>query len=143
MQNPGLPKEPTKVLPATGGPEEDPVVSSQSGRHDVAFRLAAGISLPVVDHSETGCGKKNSRPKLSAGVASDGEMLFNARTQFSGHTWTHFMKKHMPETTGFPGYHVFLTYIKTMSNMFCMLFFCLFVLMIRWRRRSSQTLILV
>lgn len=63
----GLPKEAAEVLSAAGGPGEDPVVSSQSGRHDVTFCLATRVALPVVDHPKARGGKKMERNRFAHG----------------------------------------------------------------------------
>lgn len=63
MQHWGLPKEAAEVLSTAGGPEEDPVVSSQSGRHNVAFCLAARVSLTIMDHPKTGVKNEKKRGK--------------------------------------------------------------------------------
>lgn len=55
-----LPKETAEVLTTTGGPREDPVVSSESGRHYVALCFATRVSLPIMDHPKTGEKRINS-----------------------------------------------------------------------------------
>lgn len=58
----GLPKEAAEVLSTAGGPEEDPIVSGQSGWHDVAFCLATRVSLTIMDHPKTGGKGMGQRP---------------------------------------------------------------------------------
>ncbi len=59
----GLPKEATEVLSTAGGPEEDPIVSSQSWRHNVAFCLATRVPLTIMDHPKTG--QRNEKKQVT------------------------------------------------------------------------------
>lgn len=47
------PKEAAEILAAAGGPEEDPVVSSEGWGHNVAFCLATRVALAVMNHPKT------------------------------------------------------------------------------------------
>lgn len=49
---PVLPKEFLEVLPAAWRPREHPIVSRQSGRHDIAFSLPAGIAFSIMNHAK-------------------------------------------------------------------------------------------
>lgn len=53
MQRWDQPEEAAEILAAAGGPEEDAVVSSQSWRHNVAFRLATRVPLSIMYHPKT------------------------------------------------------------------------------------------
>lgn len=47
-----LPEEFVKVLPAADRPRKDPVVSCESGRHNVAFSFSARVSFSIMDHAK-------------------------------------------------------------------------------------------
>lgn len=48
-----VPKETAEILSTACRPEEHPIVSSQSGRHNVAFCLATRVPLTIVNHPKT------------------------------------------------------------------------------------------
>lgn len=75
----GQPKESAEVLSTAGRPGEDPVISSQSGRHNVTLCLATRVPFAIMDHPKTGDNVERKKRLIVPNITSKEIRTYHVR----------------------------------------------------------------